>query len=168
MPRIDLAGQVYGRLTVKRFTRTRNSNAHWLCLCECSTEVEVAACHLKSGHTASCGCFHREVTGDTHRTHGEGRYGQITPEYRSWRGMLARCYSPSHNRYYRYGGRGIQVCPEWRNSYETFLLDMGRKPDRKLSLDRIDNDKNYGPENCRWATAKQQAANRGGIFKRKV
>lgn len=93
------------------------------------------------------------------KSHGHGRPGQQSPTYQSWSHMKHRCYNPNSNRYSRYGGRGITVCEEWRNSFETFLADMGEKPDGK-TLDRINNDLGYSKENCRWATAKEQTHNR--------
>ena len=94
------------------------------------------------------------------RTHGE-TIGQIfTPEYRAWRAMKARCYNPHTRAYHNYGGRGIQVCDEWRNSYETFVRDMGRRPSSRHTLERVNNNENYSPKNCIWATYADQARNK--------
>ncbi len=95
------------------------------------------------------------------RKHGEANSGRrwMTSEYAIWQAMIQRCSNPSVKRYPRYGGRGIEVCAEWRRSFQSFLKDMGRRPSKKHSLDRIDNDGNYEPSNCRWATTKTQANN---------
>lgn len=116
---------------------------------------------LASGNTKSCGCLRRETTslvGLAKKTHGM----RDTPEYGVWANMKDRCYNPSSEDYKNYGGRGIKVCERWLNSFENFYEDMGEKPWSKLlySLDRINNDGNYEPSNCRWATVKQQVNNR--------
>lgn len=98
--------------------------------------------------------------GNTHALrHGEGYFNNTTPEYRSWHGAKARCYTVSHKSYSEYGARGITVCEKWKNNYLAFLEDMGRKPAPEYSLDRIDNNGNYEPSNCRWATKAEQRAN---------
>lgn len=110
---------------------------------------------IKSGDSKSCGCWQKEVTSEINRTHGMSR----TTEYSTWVGMLQRCTNPKAPEYPRYGGRGIVVCDRWLNSFETFLEDMGAKPEGS-SLDRIDNDGNYSPENCRWTSPTVQLHNR--------
>lgn len=112
---------------------------------------------LKQGNTTSCGCRQKEVA-RAQATHGSSRVGKRTPEYNAWVSMKQRCINPNNPRYKNYGGRGITVCKRWFNSFPNFLKDMGEKPDG-LSIDRINNDKNYCKSNCRWANAKDQGLN---------
>lgn len=134
------------------------SRRFWISRCSCGTAVSVEASALKSGNTQSCGCLQRELeaAGGPRRTHGKAG----TPEYKAWIRMKNRCYDESFIEYAHYGGRGINVCDEWRHSFETFFADIGPRPSPVHSLDRINNDGNYGPGNVRWATRIQQANNR--------
>lgn len=155
MPKLmDLTGKIYGRLTVVSFSRKGNKY-NWNCICSCGSTTTVQSGNLKNGHTKSCGCLNREVL----ITHGESIDNKTTKEYRAFRHILERCYKATHESYANYGGRGIKVCDRWRNSFENFLTDMGRAPSSKHSIDRKENDGNYEPGNCRWATKKEQQNN---------
>lgn len=153
---IDLSGQKFGRLTViERLFERRNHDyrsALWLCRCDCGNEVRTYAGYLKSGNTKSCGCLHKEAV----TKHGF----RHLPEYNIWRGMLDRCYNKETAAYPRYGGRGITVSDEWKESFEAFYRDMGTRPSEDYSIDRKDNDIGYSKDNCRWATSVEQMRNR--------
>lgn len=130
-----------------------------LCRCKCGVERSIPVQSLKSGHTTQCGCRKPEMNRSLRTTHGDASNSNRAPEYRSWAHMKDRCYNPNDKRYEDYGGRGITVCDKWRNNYEAFAQDMGRKPSPRHSIDRIDNDGNYEPGNCRWATPAEQRIN---------
>lgn len=153
-----IEGRRYGRYTVLGAFNRVGSNRKFLCKCECGTTRSVYEANLVSGKTLSCGCFHSENTISRRTVHGEsGTVGlERTPEYRCWIGMRARC-SDKEDKYY--GGRGISVCKRWEESFMEFLGDMGRRPSGKHSIDRINNDGDYEPNNCRWATAHEQRSN---------
>lgn len=144
----DEIGNVYGKLIVVEFLGTRNQAARWLCRCECGKCVDVRGAMLHYGSHKSCGCARYTANGLYH-----------SAEHRSWTGMIQRCTNVRRPRYRDYGGRGIKVCQRWRDSFLSFYEDMGPKPSPKHSLDRIDNDGNYEPGNCRWATNRQQTQN---------
>jgi len=156
---VDRTGQRFGRLVVVKLAAPRihpngQKATRWLCHCDCGQETVAAAGNLTAGHTQSCGCLAREVNRAARLTHGRSN----TPEYRIWRGMLNRGRNPKVASYALYGGRGVAVVERW-HSFSAFLADMGTRPTPRHSLDRIDNDRDYSPENCRWATPEQQARN---------
>jgi hypothetical protein len=152
--RINITGQRFGRLIALEFVRSTSSATFWRCKCDCGKIVEVARGSLTTGKTRSCGCLLAEIVKTASRTHGMSG----TSEHNAWMGMIQRCTNPSNARYSDYGGRGICVCSRWL-SFENFISDMGLRPDG-CTLDRIDNDKGYSPDNCRWATTYTQASNK--------
>lgn len=151
----DITGQVFGRLTVLA-PRKVGRKYRWLCRCECGNETIVQRGALLGGTTASCGCLATEMLIARSSTHCMTR----TPEHRTWAGMKSRCYNQHTHSFSDYGGRGITVCNRWRESFEAFYADMGPRPSPRHSLDRIDNDGNYEPGNCRWATRSEQQTNK--------
>jgi hypothetical protein len=145
---MDLTGQRFGRLIVKRFAGMNRTGARFYCQCDCGGEAISQGIDLKRGDIRSCGCLVREIAAYNSKTyvfiHGETNQN-LTGEYRAWRSMRQRCYNPKCKAFRNYGGRGISVCELWLNSYPAFLADMGRRPSPDHSLDRIDNNGNYEP-----------------------
>lgn len=157
MTRLRLLGQTFGRLTVTKDLGRHPTckYSYWECVCSCpeKTVVQVRGYCLTSGNTRSCGCLNIENVKAAMFVHGLGS----SKIYKSWYGMMGRCYKPHADQYPNYGGRGIRVCERWHDP-RNFLEDMGEPPSKAHSIDRIDVNGNYEPQNCRWATPKSNAA----------
>ncbi len=154
MPAIDITGRKFGRLTVLHRASYTGYSALWMCRCDCGKEKAVRSMHLRSGASASCGCVRPRFIGRV--KHGESRRSK---EYTTWLSIVGRCHNPNNTSYDRYGGRGIRVCERWRANFSVFLADMGRRPNGH-SIERMNNDGDYTPDNCKWIHSSLQGKNR--------
>lgn len=153
----DLTGQRFGRLTVIERAENQNQRAMWKCKCDCGNETEVISANLVRGNTKSCGCLKSQVSKERLTIHGM----VDTKLYKTWLGMKARCTNVNNKKYKNYGGRGISICPEWKKEFLNFYeWSVKSGWNKKLSIDRVNNDGNYEPSNCKWSTWKEQENNR--------
>lgn len=163
----DIIGRRFGRLVVLGRSRIQS---RWYadCLCDCGQQKSVYIYNVMSGKSKSCGCLAKESSSARFTTHGRSYCRGYDKAYRAWQSIKDRCYNPNSGVFHNYGGRGISVCARWMESFDAFLHDMGSPPTASHSIDRIHNDGNYEPGNCRWATSLEQGVNKRTVTMLKV
>lgn len=158
MKKLTLLGQRFGRWLVVAEAPRRKGLTYWTCICDCGKQKDIRGGALIDGSSQSCGCYAADRARESHTTHGQAGT-RDTSEYQIWAGAKGRATNPNDKYWLRYGGRGIGMCERWANGFEAFYTDMGPRPTPKHTLERVDNEKGYGPDNCVWATRAEQNRN---------